>query len=118
MNVDAESLSEKQTAALDEAVRTLGCGLAVFGGDSSYALGGYRGSALEKMLPVTIDVRNRLDLPSTALVLVLDKSGSMADSACTPDVQVFTESYPPRLNMLLKFITSACLAKATIMFTK
>ena len=81
VNVDAESLSEKQTAALDEAVRTLGCGLAVFGGDSSYALGGYRGSALEKMLPVTIDVRNRLDLPSTALVLVLDKSGSMADSA-------------------------------------
>ena len=51
----------------------------MFGGDSSYALGGYRGSLLENMLPVTIDVRNRMDLPTTALVLVIDKSGSMLD---------------------------------------
>ena len=81
VNVDADMLSEAQTAALDSAVRELGCGLAVFGGDSSYALGNYRGSALEKMLPVNIDVRNRLDLPSTALVLAIDKSGSMLDAS-------------------------------------
>ena len=31
------------------------------------------------MLPVTIDVRNKLDLPSLALMLVIDKSGSMSD---------------------------------------
>ena len=79
-NVDAESLSDRQIAALDTAVRELGCGLAVFGGDSSYALGGYRGSALESLLPVTIDVRNKVNLPSTALVLAIDKSGSMLDS--------------------------------------
>ena len=81
VNVDAESLSDGQISALDEAVRELGCGLAVFGGDSSYALGGYRGSVLEKMLPVTIDVRNKMDLPSTALVIAIDKSGSMAESS-------------------------------------
>ena len=80
-NVDADLLSEAQIAALDEAVRDLGCGLAVFGGDSSYALGGYRGSPLEKMLPVTVDVRNKMDLPSTALVIAVDKSGSMAEDS-------------------------------------
>ena len=81
VNVDAEQLTDMQLEALDEAVRELGCGLAVFGGDSSYALGGYRGSLIEKMLPVTIDVKNKMDLPSTALVIAIDKSGSMADSS-------------------------------------
>lgn len=77
VNVDADTLTEAQTSALVAAARELGRGVAVFGGDSSYALGGYRGSALEDMLPVTIDVKNKLNLPSTALVLVIDKSGSM-----------------------------------------
>ena len=79
VNADASQLSDAQTAALDSAAKELGIGVAVFGGDSSYALGGYRGSTLENMLPVTIDVRNRMDLPTTALVLVIDKSGSMLD---------------------------------------
>lgn len=77
VNVDADSLSDEQSAALIAAVRELGRGAAVFGGDSSFALGNYRGSAIEAMLPVTIDVKNKLELPSTALVLAIDKSGSM-----------------------------------------
>ncbi len=79
VNVDYDAAGEEQWAALDSAVRVLGRGLTVIGGDSSYALGGYRGSKLEEMLPVTIDVRNKLDLPSLALMLVIDKSGSMTD---------------------------------------
>lgn len=79
VNVDADSLTERQLSALDTAIREFGVGMAVFGGDSSYALGGYRGSALEDMLPVTIDVKNKMELPSTALILAIDKSGSMAD---------------------------------------
>ena len=79
VNVDYDAADEEQWAALDSAVRVLGRGLTVIGGDSSYALGGYRGSRLEEMLPVTIDVRNKLDLPSLALMLVIDKSGSMTD---------------------------------------
>ena len=79
INVDYDAADEEQWAALDSAVRVLGRGLTVIGGDSSYALGGYRGSKLEEMLPVTIDVRNKLDLPSLALMLVIDKSGSMSD---------------------------------------
>ena len=79
VNVDYDAADEEQWAALDSAVRVLGRGLTVIGGDSSYVLGGYRGSRLEDMLPVTIDVRNKLDLPSLALMLVIDKSGSMSD---------------------------------------
>ena len=81
VNADAGQMSDAQIAALDGAAKELGVGVAVFGGDESYALGGYRGSALETMLPVTIDVRNRLDLPNTALVLCIDKSGSMLDGS-------------------------------------
>ena len=81
VNVDISRLEDGQIAALDTAAKELGVGTAVFGGDESYALGGYRGSALENMLPVTIDVRNRMELPTTALVIAIDKSGSMLDSS-------------------------------------
>lgn len=79
VNVNDDDLDEKAVAALDDYVRKLGRGVAVFGGDDSYALGGWRGSALEEMLPVTMDVQNRLDMPSLALVLIIDKSGSMSE---------------------------------------
>lgn len=76
-NVDFDAVSEAGWAALETAVRTLGRGLCVFGGDSSYALGGYRGTILETMLPVNIDVRDKLQMPALSLMLVIDKSGSM-----------------------------------------
>ena len=79
VNVAANEISQAAMDALDDYVRTLGRGLCAFGGDNSYALGGWRGSQLEDMLPVTMDVDNRLDMPSLALVLVIDKSGSMSD---------------------------------------
>ncbi|MBR3742737.1 MAG: VWA domain-containing protein [Clostridia bacterium] len=78
-NVDADSLNDAQVSALRDAVRVSGRGLAVFGGDQSYALGAYRGSGLEEMLPVTMDVKSTLDIPSLALILALDKSGSMTE---------------------------------------
>ena len=78
-NVDVDSLTEAQISALRDAVRVSGRGLAVFGGDQSYALGAYRGSELESMLPLTMDVKSTLDIPSLALILALDKSGSMTE---------------------------------------
>lgn len=78
-NIDYESAGEKQWKALDAAVRTLGRGLCVLGGDSSYALGGYRGTVLEELLPVRIDVRQKLRMPALSLVICIDKSGSMTD---------------------------------------
>lgn len=76
-NVAYDAASEKQWRALDAAVRSLGRGLCVLGGDESYALGGYRGTLLEELLPVNIDVREKLRMPTLSLVICIDKSGSM-----------------------------------------
>lgn len=76
-NVPYDAASEKQWQALESAVTALGRGLCVLGGDSSYALGGYRGTLLEELLPVTVDVREKLRMPALSLVICIDKSGSM-----------------------------------------
>ena len=81
VNLDLGTVREESLQAMITAVRDFGLGLVTFGGDSTYALGGFRGSDLEQLLPVTMDVRNRAELPSTALILVIDQSGSMSDAA-------------------------------------
>lgn len=79
VNVSLDAVNETQVNTLDQYVRVLGRGLVVFGGDNSYALGSYIGSDFEKMLPVESNVRNQLNVPSLALVMIVDKSGSMDD---------------------------------------
>jgi uncharacterized protein YegL len=48
------------------------------GGDRSFGLGGWQGSRMEQMLPVRMDAERRRDQPTLALVLVIDRSGSMS----------------------------------------
>ena len=79
VNVNESDLHPDAVVALDDYVRKLGRGVAVFGGDDTYAIGGWRGSALEKMMPISMDVDNRLQMPSLSLVLIIDKSGSMTE---------------------------------------
>jgi Ca-activated chloride channel family protein len=56
-----------------------GGGIFVFaGGKSSYQLGGYRGTPFEPFLPVSMEVEKEVEKVSTAVILVLDKSGSMS----------------------------------------
>lgn len=76
-NIDYESAGSDQWGALSSAVKTLSRGLCVLGGDSSFALGNYRGTVLEELMPVTIDVRNKLQVPALSLIIAIDKSGSM-----------------------------------------
>ena len=58
-------------------VRDLGGGLIMLGGDQSFGLGGYYKTALEEILPVRSDFEKEKEKPSLAMVLVIDKSGSM-----------------------------------------
>ncbi|HXF81852.1 MAG TPA: VWA domain-containing protein, partial [bacterium] len=76
-DVAALRLSPSQMAALRDYVGRLGGGLVVVGGPSSYGVGGYAGTPLEEALPVSMDVRHRLAIPSMAIILLLDTSGSM-----------------------------------------
>ncbi len=58
-------------------VKDYGGGLAAIGGDRSFALGGYRDSILEDILPVNMELTGKKEVPQTAMVMVIDHSGSM-----------------------------------------
>ena len=69
------AMSDGSVAALADWVERYGGGLLVAGGESVFGEGGYQGSAIERITPVTFE---RRDEPDVALVLVLDRSWSMA----------------------------------------
>jgi Mg-chelatase subunit ChlD len=77
-NVPASDLSLDQMAGLREATRTLGRGLVVVGGTAAYGPGGYAGTVLEDLLPVTVKVTDGRQRQQVALLLIIDKSGSMS----------------------------------------
>lgn len=79
-NVGYDELGREKAELLDNYVKSMGRGLLVTGGDNSYVLGGYLGTRLEEMLPVDMDLSKKKDIPSLALALVIDKSGSMSDT--------------------------------------
>lgn len=76
-DVPATAFSEDQMRAMTEHVERYAGGLIMTGGSGSFGPGGYSGTAIEKALPVEMALRNREKKPALALVLVLDKSGSM-----------------------------------------
>lgn len=76
-DVAAADLSRLQQEALRAYVGAGGGGVVAIGGPHSFGVGGYAGTPLEDLLPVTMDVREMTALPTVAVVLVIDTSGSM-----------------------------------------
>lgn len=76
-DVPSSALSRASLDAIVSYVRE-GGGFLMTGGQHSFGLGGYQGSPLEPLLPVLLEGSAQRDLPSLALVLAIDKSGSMA----------------------------------------
>ncbi len=70
-NVPAFALSEVQRRQLRAAVRDFGVGLVCVGGEQTYGPGGYAGTELEDVLPLSSEIRNKRVLPSGALVVIL-----------------------------------------------
>lgn len=70
------ALSEDAQRALGAYARE-GGGVLVFGGERSFGPGGYRGAPLEDVLPVRSEPPAWAELPDVALVLLVDRSGSM-----------------------------------------
>ena len=64
---------------LARATGDYGVGLVMLGGEDSFGLGGYFQTPVERALPVYMDLKGRKQIPSLGLVLVIDRSGSMAD---------------------------------------
>ena len=76
-NVKASSFSMESLARLKGLVGAGSLGFMMTGGKSSYAVGGYYKSEIEDVLPVTLEQRNEVRKGTNAVVVVLDRSGSM-----------------------------------------
>jgi len=75
-NVPAESISEDKMNLIESYVRDLGKGFIMIGGENSFGPGGYFDTPIERVLPVEMSPQKKQSL---ALILLLDKSGSMAN---------------------------------------
>jgi Mg-chelatase subunit ChlD len=78
-DVSADSLDDAHMELLRTYVHDLGRGLLAVGGESSFGEGNYAGTPLDDVLPVSSTVRTHRDQGRVAMMLVIDRSGSMSD---------------------------------------
>ncbi|MEF7561838.1 VWA domain-containing protein [Bacillus infantis] len=79
-NIPATVVSENQMMLIEKAVKEFGSGFIMAGGENSFGLGGYFKTPIEKLLPVNMDIKGKKEMPSLGLMIVMDRSGSMAGS--------------------------------------
>lgn len=102
-NVPAAELSSGIMDALPVYVRDLGKGLLMTGGENAFGAGGYLRTPVEEALPVFMDVKSRELAANLALIVAVDKSGSMGRCHCdNPDLnQTYTamETGQPKVDI-------------------
>ncbi len=76
-DIPAWSMNPEQMSMIRSSVRDLGVGFTMIGGENSFGAGGYFDTPIEETLPVDMSVKKTKILPSAAVVVVMDKSGSM-----------------------------------------
>ena len=76
-DVDPKALSAAQMQSMATYVRDLGGGFVLAGGEHTYGEGGYSGTPVEALLPVTFQSDGKR--PSVTMIIVLDRSSSMAE---------------------------------------
>ena len=77
-DVPRNQLTAAGVSLIERYVRDLGGGFLFAGGEAGYALGGWSNTQMERLLPVRMDTENSKETPSVAMVLVIDRSGSMS----------------------------------------
>ena len=77
-NAHIDDLPDPFVSNLDTYVKDYGCGVVATGGRESFGLGLYRDTTLETILPVDMMPRSTNEVPSLAMVMVIDHSGSMS----------------------------------------
>ena len=77
-NVAADEIAPSAQRLLADYVARSGGGLVMIGGPDSFGAGGWKGSPIDPLLPVTLDLPEQLIVPPAAMMIVLDSSGSMA----------------------------------------
>ncbi len=76
-NYPAYSMDLHQMRMLQDGTRDLGIGLGMIGGEFSFGAGGYYQTPVEEALPVDMDVKKDRAFPASAVLMVMDTSGSM-----------------------------------------
>lgn len=76
-DVSALHLGREQMELYRRWVQDFGGGFVMLGGENSYGTGGYFRTPIEGLLPVRMEHEDRQDTPVVALLVVLDRSGSM-----------------------------------------
>lgn len=70
-NVPAASFTEQQQWELATYVKDMGSGLIMLGGDEGFGAGGWIGSPIEEVMPVTFEIKHKRVIPRGALVLIM-----------------------------------------------
>ena len=71
VNVAVDEFDVIQLQAVHDAVKNLGVGFMMVGGQNSFGPGGYHKTIIEDALPVSMDVTKKKVLPKGALVIIL-----------------------------------------------
>ncbi len=80
-NLPADAIGRNGMDNVASWVREAGGGLMMTGGQKSFGAGGYFQSPIDPVLPVSLELRREHRKFSVAIVVALDRSGSMAASA-------------------------------------
>ena len=83
-NVPAFDLPPGLLRAMDFFVREQGGGLLMVGGKHAFGSGGYFQSAIDPLLPVSMELKNDHRKLVVAMAIALDRSGSMAATVAGP----------------------------------
>ncbi len=76
-DVPAHHIGERRMLAIRDYVEKLGGGFIMVGGMRSFGVGGYYRTPIEEILPVKLKAPDQEEMMSSALALVIDRSGSM-----------------------------------------
>ncbi len=76
-DVPAYYVSHGKMKAIDDFVQRKGGAFVMAGGENSFGPGGYFKTHMEQIMPVTFEGEKSRDTPAMALMLVIDRSGSM-----------------------------------------
>jgi len=77
-DIAAHRIGEGRMAMIRDYVEKLGGGLVMIGGMNSFGVGGYYRTPIEEILPVKLRAPDQEESQSSALALVIDRSGSMS----------------------------------------
>ena len=77
-NLAGTDMNSRQMVNVRRYVTDFGGGFVMLGSENSFGLGGYYRTPIEDVLPIVSRYEKEKEKPSLAIVLVLDKSGSMS----------------------------------------